>query len=210
MRQMELLGLKWADLDWNKQTLKVERQLERSTIDQVKFVQPKTNNGRRSLALGDQTITAMRRHYGRQNEERKAAGERWSEYGLIFTTKTGTPINYRNLVRDYKLLLQNAGLPSIRFYDLRHTAASLMLNHGIPVIVVSRRLGHAKPSITLDVYGHMFPSIAAESVKFEGYFLPGSIIFFCGCSCPGLSSYLIIIGNCSAITPTLRGFVPIA
>jgi integrase len=69
MRQMELLGLKWTDLDWNRQTLKVERQLERSTIDQVKFVQPKTNYGRRNLALGDRTITAMRRHYGRQNEE---------------------------------------------------------------------------------------------------------------------------------------------
>jgi integrase len=138
MRQMELLGLKWTDLDWIKQTLKVERQLERSTTDQVKFVQPKTNYGRRILALGDQTIMAMRMHYKRQNEERKAAGECWSEYGLIFTTKTGTPINYRNLLRDFKLLLQNAGLPSIRFYDLRHTAASLMLNHGIPVIVVSR------------------------------------------------------------------------
>lgn len=163
MRQMELLGLKWTDIDWVKQTLKVERQLERSTIDQVKFVQPKTNYGRRSLALGDQTITVMRRHYERQNEERKAAGERWSEYGLIFTTKTGTPINYRNLVRAFKLLLQNAGLPSIRFHDLRHTAASLMLNHGIPVIVVSRRLGHTKPSITLDVYGHMFPSIQVEA-----------------------------------------------
>jgi integrase len=165
MRQMELLGLKWTDLDWNRQTLKVERQLERSTIDQVRFVQPKTNYGRRSLALGDQTIAVMRRHYERQNEERKAAGECWSEFGLIFTTKTGTPINFRNLVRDFKLLLQNAGLPSIRFHDLRHTAASLMLNHDIPVIVVSRRLGHAKPSITLDVYGHLFPGIQAEAAQ---------------------------------------------
>jgi integrase len=88
MRQMELLGLKWTDIDWIKQTLKVERQLERSTVDQVKFVQPKTNYGRRSLALGDQTITAMHRHYERQNEERKVAGERWSEHGLISPPKS--------------------------------------------------------------------------------------------------------------------------
>jgi integrase len=109
------------------------------------------------------------RHLGaapyERNEERKAAGERRSKYGLIFTTKTGTPINYRNLLRDFKLLLKNAGLPSIRFHDLRHTAASLMLNHGIPVIVVSRRLGHAKSSITLDVYGHLFPSIQVEAAQ---------------------------------------------
>ena len=71
----------------------------------------------------------------------------------------------RNLLRDYKLLLKKAGLPEIRFHDLRHTAASLMLNHGIPVIVVSRRLGHAKASITLDVYGHLIPSMQAEAAE---------------------------------------------
>ena len=74
MRQMELLGLKWTDLNWIKQTLKVERQLERSTSEQVKFAQPKTNHGRRTLALGDQSMAVLRRHYERQNEERKAAG----------------------------------------------------------------------------------------------------------------------------------------
>ena len=165
MRQMELLGLKWTDLDWIKKTLRVERQLERSTVYKVHFVQPKTNHGRRTLALGDQTMAALRRQYDHQNEERTVAGNRWIENGLIFTTKVGTPINSRNLLRDFKLLLQKAGLPSIRFHDLRHTAASLMLNHSIPVIVVSRRLGHAKPSITLDVYGHLFPSFQAEAAQ---------------------------------------------
>ena len=81
---------------------------------------------------------------------------------MIFTTRNGTPIHPRNLLRDFKDLLHNAGLPEIRFHDLRHTAASLMLNHGIPIIVVSRRLGHAKPSITLDVYGHLIPSMQVE------------------------------------------------
>lgn len=165
MRQMELLGLKWTDLDWIKKTVRVERQLERSTAYEVRFVRPKTNHGRRTLALGDQTMAALRRQYENQNEERMVAGEGWNENGLIFTTKVGTPINCRNLLRDFKLLLQKAGLPEIRFHDLRHTAASLMLNHNIPVIVVSRRLGHAKPSITLDVYGHLFPSFQAEAAQ---------------------------------------------
>ena len=104
----------------------------------------------------------MQRWNELQNEERKAAGEKWEEHGLMFTSKVGTPIFYRNLLRDFKLLLKKVGLPDIRFHDLRHTAASLMLNHGIPVIVVSRRLGHAKPSITLDVYGHLIPSMQTE------------------------------------------------
>jgi len=105
----------------------------------------------------------LRSQYENQNTERTAAGVEWCENGLIFTTSLGSPIHPRNLLRDYKKFLLEAGLPEIRFHDLRHTAASLMLNHGIPVIVVSRRLGHAKPSITLDVYGHLIPSMQIEA-----------------------------------------------
>jgi integrase len=163
MRQMELLGLKWSDLDWVRQTIKVERQLTRG--EGVQFAQPKTKYGRRVVVLGDRTIEVLRRHYERQNEERKKAGKGWKEYGLIFTTQIGTPYHFRNLLRDFKSLLEAASLPEIRFHDLRHTAASLMLNYGIPVIVVSRRLGHAKPSITLDIYGHLMPGMQAEAAQ---------------------------------------------
>jgi integrase len=162
LRQMELLGLKWTDLDWSKRTLKVERQLERANSEHVRFTQPKTHYGRRLLALGKQTVAGLREQYDRQNDERKMAGNNWKEFGLIFPSKVGTPINYRNLLRDFQILLQKAGLPQMRFHDLRHTAASIMLNHGVPVIVVSRRLGHARPSITLDIYGHLLPSMQEE------------------------------------------------
>lgn len=84
---------------------------------------------------------------------------------MIFTNRTGGAINHRNLVRDFKILLRDAALPDIRFHDLRHTAASLMLNHGVAPIVVSRRLGHAKPSITLDIYGHLIPGIQVEAAN---------------------------------------------
>jgi integrase len=107
----------------------------------------------------------LRLHYEKQQQLRKEAGEIWSEHGLIFTTNNGTPIHPRNLLRDFRILLKDAGLPQIRFHDLRHTAASLMLNNGIPVIVVSRRLGHARASITLDVYGHLIPSMQAEAAE---------------------------------------------
>ena len=165
MRQMELLGLRWTDLDWLSKTLRVERQLVRPAGEGVKFLPPKTRFGRRAVAIGPQTIEALRRHDGRQHAERVKAGDCWQELGLIFTTKTGGPIHPRNLLRDFKILVREAGLPVIRFHDLRHTAASLMLNHGIPLIIASRRLGHARPSITLDVYGHLIPNRQAEAAE---------------------------------------------
>ena len=165
MREMELLGLKWTDLDWVKKTLKVERQLVRPEEGPVRFAPPKTKSGKRTLTLGGKTIEVLRHHYDRQHAERKAAGEKWQENGLIFPNSLGGPIHPRNLLRDYRKLLQAAELPRFRFHDLRHTAASLMLNHDIPVIVVSRRLGHARASITLDVYGHLLPSMQNEAAE---------------------------------------------
>jgi integrase len=165
MRQMEILGLTWSDLDWVNQILKVERQLVRSRGKGISFAPPKTKFGRRTLDLGSKTIDVIRIHYQRQHEERQSAGEKWRDHDLIFTNRYGGPLHHRNLLRDFKIILGEAGLPEIRFHDLRHTAASLMLNHGIPLIVVSRRLGHARPSITLDVYGHLIPSMQAEAAQ---------------------------------------------
>jgi len=76
----------------------------------------------------------------------------WTENYLIFTNDIGDPLEPRNLLRDIKKLLRDADLPLIRFHDLRHTAASLMLNHDVPVLLVSRLLGHSWPSIALDVH----------------------------------------------------------
>ncbi len=165
MRQMEILGLKWTDLDWTRKTIRVERQLVRPNEDKVKFSQPKTKHGRRKIALGSLTIKILRIHNEKQHTEIQKAGEDWQENDLIFTTSNGTPIHPRNLLRNFKTLLWDSGLPEIRFHDLRHTAASLMLNHGIPVIIVSRRLGHARPSITLDIYGHLMPSMQSEAAE---------------------------------------------
>ena len=165
MRQMELLGLKWTDLDWDRQSIKVERQLVRSRIHGVQFSMPKTRFGKRSIALGMKTIEVLRRHYEKQQIERLRAGDKWQRSELIFTNSIGGPIHYRNLLREFKRLLNGARLPPIRFHDLRHTAASIMLNNGIPPIVVSRRLGHAKASITLDVYGHLIPSMQREAAE---------------------------------------------
>ena len=113
------------------------------------------------ITLGSNTIQKLREHQRLNQEERIEAGIRWQENNLIFPSTVGTPMEQRNLHRDFKSIIKKAGLPDIRFHDLRHTAASIMLNHGVPVIVVSRRLGHSKPSITLDIYGHLIPGMQA-------------------------------------------------
>ncbi len=165
MRQMELLGLKWIDLDWLRQSIRVERQLVRPDGTGVNFLAPKTRSGKRINDLDDITIKILRNHYERQQADRLKAGERWKEYGLIFTTSIGTPIPVGELLRTFYRLLADAGLPRIRFHDLRHTAASLMLNHGVPAIVVSKRLGHARVSITEDTYGHLLPGMQVEAAR---------------------------------------------
>jgi integrase len=161
MRQMELLGLMWTDLDWVKQSISVQRQLTRSGG----FASPKTRFGIRIIALGDRTIEVLRAHLERQQFERQFFEKGWKETGLIFTNLHGSPMDPRNLVRDYRKIQRDAGLPEIRFHDLRHTAASLMLNKGVSPLIVSRRLGHSRPSITLDIYGHLIPSLQEEAAR---------------------------------------------
>jgi len=165
LRQSELLGLKWSDLDWQKKTLNVQRQLKRNFKQGDYFAQPKTNNGRRTVVLGVTTVEKLREHWNLQNELRIFAGSRWQENDLIFPTPIGTPKNQSNLFREFKQFLRDTGLPEIRFHDLRHTAASLLLNHGVAPIIVSRRLGHYKVSMTLDIYGHLMPEMQDDAAK---------------------------------------------
>ena len=165
VRESEVLALKWPDVDWVKHTLKVERQLERPHGEGVQFTPPKTAFGKRSIKLGNKSVEVLREHFERQQTERIAAGSNWKDFDLIFPSKVGTPIHQRDLQRTFKILLKRAGLPPVRFHDLRHFSASLLLNNGVPVIIVSRRLGHARASITSDVYGHLLPNMQDEAAE---------------------------------------------
>jgi integrase len=127
LREGELLGLKWADLDWVTRHVKIQRQLQWLSGQGLVFSEPKSAAGRRVIVLGTATIEKLREHYQRQQWERLAAGDRWVENDLVFPTTIGTPSNWRSLVRSFKNLLHTSNLPNIRFHDLRHTAATLML-----------------------------------------------------------------------------------
>jgi integrase len=165
MRQAELFGLKWSDLKWNSGTLYVHRQIKRSPGDEWKFAEPKTRTGRRTLKIGEETLHKLRVHRDRVTILKGQAGPFWQDNDLMFPNTMGNPLDASNLRKDFMKILAEAGLPQMRFHDLRHTAASLMLNHGIPVIVVSRRLGHAKASTTLDIYGHLLTEMQDEAAK---------------------------------------------
>jgi integrase len=165
MRMGELFGLRWSDLHWVSGRIYVRRQVQYVPGYGWSFVEPKTRSGRRTIKLGEGVLQALREHLERQQDERVAAGERWVDHDLIFPSKSGTPLDPSNLRLDFTRVLGLAGLPKIRFHDLRHTAASLMLNHGVPVIVVSKILGHSKPSITMDIYGHLYNEMQDEAAQ---------------------------------------------
>jgi integrase len=154
MREGELLGLKWSDLDWNKGVLFVQRQLQQIDGQGYVFMPPKTKAGRRQIKVGSATLKQLEAHQARQAFDRERVGERWQENDLIFPTTLGTPLDYKRVTTEFKRLLKRAGLPNLRFHDLRHTSLNALMEMGTPVNTVQRRGGHAKPSTTVDIYGH--------------------------------------------------------
>ena len=157
MRQGEILGLKWSDLSWERGEIQVKRQVQRVTGEGMVFKRPKTQAGIRTILLGKEMLKMLRKHYEEQQWEEEIAGKRWENLDLVFPTTIGTVQSPSELLKRFKELLERAGLEKMRFHDLRHTAASLMINNGCPVFVVSKRLGHSKPSTTMDIYGHLIP-----------------------------------------------------
>ncbi len=159
LRRAEALGLRWQDLDLDsaEPSLTVRGGLYR--IDgKLQILSPKTSTSTRNIMLPTLITTALRTHRVRQLEERLLAGPRWREHGLVFSTGIGTPLEPRNVTRLFKSTLEKAGMPQMRLHDARHTAATLMLVQGIPVKVVSEILGHARSSITQDIYQHVLRS----------------------------------------------------
>jgi len=163
MRIGELLGLKWIDVQWNAGVIHVQRQKQDIPGEGCVFVEPKTNAGRRTIKLGEGSLDVLRRHKKDQDFRKMIVGKRWRDMDLVFANSIGGPGVTSNIRREYNRVLELAGLPRIRFHDLRHTTASLLLNNKVPVIVVSNMLGHSKPSVTLDIYAHVFHDMQGEA-----------------------------------------------
>ncbi|MCL4559004.1 MAG: site-specific integrase [Chloroflexi bacterium] len=146
--------MRWSDIDWQRSRLKVQRQIQRVPGQGLVFSPPKTEAGSRVIALGRDTIDTLIEHQQNLKGRQIMAGNHWQEMNLIFPSSVGTPIDPRNLLERFKRILQSAGLPPMRFHDLRHTSITLMLNEiGVPIKEAQRRAGHTRPSTTIDIYG---------------------------------------------------------
>jgi integrase len=129
----------------------------------LQLVELKSARSRRSIALPGVAATALRTHRVRQLEARLAAGARWQERGFVFTSGIGTPIEPRRITREFRALLERAGLPAIRLHDLRHSCATLLLAQGVSPRVVMETLGHSQVSLTLNTYSHVLPALQRDA-----------------------------------------------
>lgn len=154
LRRGEALGLRWDDLNERAGVIHVRRQLKRETTGLV-VADTKTARSRRAINLPGPMIKMLKKHRAQQAAERLALGDAWTDSGYIFSTSVGTPIDPRNLLREFKSICAKAGLGDWHLHELRHSAASLMLAMGVPIQVVSEVLGHASIRMTADVYGHI-------------------------------------------------------
>jgi|HubBroStandDraft_6_1064221.scaffolds.fasta_scaffold00365_17 integrase len=174
MRQGELLALRWADVDLNGGSLRVVATLHHLSGEAATFDAPKTARSRRRVELSESVVVALSTHKVATIEERWRSGQLWQDHNLVFPNLLGRPRGPSNVSRDLHQVLERAGLPRIRFHDLRHTAATLMLGRGVHPKLVSDMLGHASIGITLDTYSHSLPSMHREAAQVMEALLSGS------------------------------------
>jgi integrase len=156
----KLLGLRWQDMDWKAEILHI-----RQTVARVKnhetghthlvFQEPKTEHSWRTIPLPEACLTALRQHRAHQAEEKLSLGPAYKDHGLVFCQADGSPIDPRTLNRYFSQALAQAGLPSIRLHDARHTFATWLLEQGVSPKVVQTMLGHSSIAVTLDIYSHV-------------------------------------------------------
>jgi integrase len=178
LRLGEATGLRWGDVNLETGELRIRQQLQRVAKGQLVLQSLKTEKSRRTLVMPDVCITELKAHRTRQLEERLKAGEKWVDIGLVFTTYAkrgdermiGTPLHPRNVLRIFHGLLETTEpkIPKIRFHDLRHSAASLLLSEGIQLAEVSQLLGHSELRVTADLYSHLQTETATKAARTNG------------------------------------------
>jgi integrase len=164
LRRGEAAGLTWADVDLEAGTLTVSGQLQQLG-GRLTAGPPKTDAGRRVVALDKTTIAALREHQLRQRAERAAAGTRWTDTGYVFTTAAGGPVSPDRLTRLFRALVADSGLPPVTLHGLRHGAATLALAGGTDLKVVQDQLGHSTITVTADTYTSVLPETARAAAE---------------------------------------------
>jgi integrase len=162
MRQGEILGLRWADIDFEKRILTIQQTVNRHR--EIKSG-AKTKQSMRSVALSPDTIEVLKEHRQLIIQERVALGPDYQNNDLVVCTHFGGPTTQRAIQKMWTSSLKKTGAPKITFHDLRHTHASLLIKQGVHIKVISERLGHSSVSITMDTYGHLMPNMQEDAAK---------------------------------------------
>ena len=165
MRRGEILGLEWQDINWKQSILQIRRTVSYLTGQGFVVGEPKTTGSKRQIVLPQVAIDALKQHRTTQLEIRLKAGSSWVDQNLVFSDDKGNYIVPITLGRHFSHLLKDIGLPHMRFHDLRHSAATLLLSMGVNVKVVQELLGHSNVSMTLNVYSHALPSMQTEAMN---------------------------------------------
>src|SRR5262249_33868920 len=129
----------------------------------LRITEPKSARSRRTVRMPGLLVSALKTHRTRQLEERLAAGPAWEDCGFVFASPVGTALDQRNVTREFRALLAAANLPAVRFHDLRHTAATLLLAQGVDPRTIMETLGHSQISLTMNTYSHVLPSLQEDA-----------------------------------------------
>jgi integrase len=157
MRLSELLALRWSCVDLDRGVVGVREALEQTAAHGIRFKAPKSKAGRRDITLPDVLIDVLREHRTVQLELRMQLGlGRPPEDALLFTDIEGNPLAPNSVSARWAEFAERIGMPEVTFHALRHTHASQLIDAGVDIVTISKRLGHAKPDITLRVYAHLF------------------------------------------------------
>ncbi|MCZ7433247.1 tyrosine-type recombinase/integrase [Streptomyces sp. WMMC1477] len=171
LRKGELLGLRWEDLDLAGGTASIRRTLQRTNSGGLTALPTKTQSSERRIALPTPCLRSLEQHRDRQLQERDAAGTGWKDSGYVFTRTDGAPIEGSTLTRHFNTLLHQARLRRIRFHDLRHSTATLLLEQGVELVVIKELLGHAHIGVTATVYAHVRLRLQRDAIDLLGYAL---------------------------------------
>ncbi|MFD5620629.1 tyrosine-type recombinase/integrase [Streptomyces yangpuensis] len=168
LRKGELLGLHWEDLDLIAGTATIRRSLQRTRTGGLTHLPTKTLASERRIALPTECLHSLKKHQEQQEREREEAGASWKGMGLVFSTPTGRPLDPANLTRRFRDFLDRVQLRRIRFHDLRHSTATLLLEQGVDLVVIKELLGHAHIGVTAGVYAHVRLRLQRQAIDSLG------------------------------------------
>ncbi len=157
MRRNEVLALKWGRVDLDRNIVRVHEALEFTKAHGIRFKSPKSKAGRRDITLPDILVDVLRDYRKAQLELRLRLGAgKLNDNDLLFADIDGAPLSPNSVSAAWSDYAKQIGMPEVTFHALRHTHASQLIDQGVDIVTISRRIGHAKPDITLRIYAHLF------------------------------------------------------